>query len=230
LENIYKIENIKMNLTEILQNRYSTKHFDPAKKIAAEDLEQLKSLLQMSPSSVNIQPWHFVIASTEEGKQRMAKGVQGNYKFNEAKILNASHVVLFCSKINIDEAYKDKIGESEAKAGRFPNEQIKQMTKDGRTLFSNIHKELLKDEQHWLEKQVYLNIGQFLLGAAVLGIDACPMEGIDAKILDEEFGLTEKGLTVVTAVSLGYRTESDFNDPNKTPKSRLPFEEILTMV
>lgn len=219
-----------MNLTEILNKRYSTKAFDPNKKIADGAIEQLKSLLQMSPSSVNIQPWHFVIATTEEGKHRMAKGVQGNYKFNEAKILNASHVVLFCSKTNVDEAYKDKISEAEAKAGRFPNEQIKQMTKDGRTLFNNIHKELLKDEQHWLEKQVYLNIGQFLLGAAVLGIDACPMEGIDAKILDKEFGLAEKGFTAITAVSLGYGLETDFNIPTKTPKSRLPFEEILTVV
>lgn len=219
-----------MNLTEIVNKRYSTKAFDPNKKITAEDFEQLKSLLQMSPSSVNIQPWHFVIAATEEGKHRMAKGVQGNYKFNEAKILNASHVVLFCSKTNVDEAYKDKIAEAEANAGRFPNEQIKQMTKDGRTLFTNIHKELLKDEQHWLEKQVYLNIGQFLLGAAVLGIDACPMEGIDAKILDNEFGLAEKGFTAITAVALGYGLETDFNIPTKTPKSRLPFDEILTVV
>lgn len=219
-----------MNLTTIINRRYSTKFFDPTKKITVEEFEQLKSLLQMSPSSVNIQPWHFVIASTEEGKKRMAKGVQGNYKFNENKILNASHVVLFCSKTNIDEAYKNKIAEWEAMAGRFPNEQIEQMTKDGRTLFSNIHKEILKDEQHWLEKQVYLNIGQFLLGAAVLGIDACPMEGIDIKILNEEFGLIEKGLTATIAVSLGFKTESDFNDPNKTPKSRLPFDEIITQI
>ncbi|WCM43328.1 hypothetical protein MG290_06615 [Flavobacterium sp. CBA20B-1] len=63
-----------------------------------------------------------------------------------------------------------------------------------------------------------------------MGIDACPMEGIDVKILDKEFGLTEKGLTAVTAVSLGYRTESDFNDPAKTPKSRLAFEEISTLI
>lgn len=219
-----------MNLTEILNKRYSTKSFDPVKKISDEDVEQLKSLLQMSPSSVNIQPWHFVIATTETGKQRMAKGVQGNLKFNEAKILNASHVVLFCAKTSVDEAYKDNIADTEAKAGRFPNEQVKQLTKDGRTLFSNLHKTVLNDEQHWLEKQVYLNIGQFLLGAAALGIDACPMEGIDANVLNEEFGLSEKGLNAVVAVALGYRTDVDFNDPAKTPKSRLSLEEILTII
>lgn len=219
-----------MKLTAILNNRYSAKSFNPTKKIPAEDVEQLQYLLRMSPSSVNIQPWHFVIAGSEEGRQRMAKGVQGRYKFNEAKILSASHVVLFCSKISVDETYKDHIAEAEDQAGRFPNEQIKQMTKDGRTLFVNIHKAMLKDEQHWLEKQVYLNIGQFLLGAAILGIDACPMEGIDAGILEEEFGLAEKGFTAISAVALGYRAETDFNDPAKTPKSRLRLDEIVTMI
>lgn len=219
-----------MNLKNVLNSRYSTKSFDTTKKIAAEDFKQLQHLLQMAPSSVNMQPWHFVIAATEEGKQRMAKGVQGNYKFNEGKILSASHVVLFCSKTEVDETYKDHIAEAEANAGRFPNDQIKQMTKDGRTLFSNLHKNVYNDEQHWLEKQVYLNIGQFLLGVAVLGIDACPMEGIDAKVLDEEFGLTEKGFTAITAVALGYRTEGDFNDPAKTPKARLSVEETITII
>lgn len=219
-----------MNLTDILNRRYSTKSFDSTKKISTDDFEQLKYLLQMSPSSVNIQPWHFIIATTEEGKNRMAKGVQGNLIFNEAKILNASHVVLFCSKTSVDETYNNHIAESEENAGRFPNEEIKKMTKNGRTLFVNMHKNLLNDEQHWLEKQVYLNMGQFLLGAAALGIDACTMEGIDIKTLNEEFALAEKGLTAITAIALGYRTESDFNAPQKTPKSRLSLEEIISII
>ena len=81
-----------------------------------------------------------------------------------------------------------------------------------------------------MEKQVYLNIGSFLLGVASLGIDATPMEGIDVKALDEEFGLRAKGYTSLVAVSLGYRTESDFNSPDKTPKSRLPESEIFTVI
>jgi dihydropteridine reductase (EC 1.5.1.34) len=219
-----------MNLTKVLNNRYSTKAFDPNKKISDEDFEQLKSLLRMSPSSTNLQPWHFIIAATDAGKARMAKGVQGSLKFNEPKIVNASHVVLFCSKTTADEAYKKHIADTEDKDGRFPNEEIKQMMENGRNLFVNIHKNELSDLQHWLEKQVYLNIGQFLLGAATLGIDACPMEGIDVKAMNEEFGLEEQQLTAIVAVTLGYRLETDFNIPAKTPKSRLPFEEILTII
>ncbi len=231
LENIFNQQkNKKRNLTEILNNRYSAKDFDPNKKISAEDFEELKSLLRMSPSSVNIQPWHFIIATTDEGKKRMAKGVQGQLIFNEPKFLNASCVVLFCAKTHKDEAYKEHIAETEDKDGRFPNEDIKQMMNIGRNMFINIHEKQLDDLPHWLEKQAYLNMGQFLLGAATLGIDACAMEGIDINTLNAEFGLKEKGFTAIAAVAIGYRVETDFNIPAKTPKSRLPFEEILTVI
>tara|TARA_R110002074_G_scaffold221220_2_gene391810 strand:+ start:623 stop:1282 length:660 start_codon:yes stop_codon:yes gene_type:complete len=219
-----------MDIKNVLNWRYSTKEFDPNKKISKEDFDQVKALLRMSPSSTNLQPWHFIIASTEEGKKRIAKGTQGFYSFNESKVLNASHVVLFCSRITADEDYMQHVLAVEDLDGRFPNEQVKQGMHGGRYAFANIHKYDLKDLPHWLEKQVYLNIGNFLLGVAALNIDAVPMEGIDVKALDEEFGLREKGFTSVTAVSIGYRTTTDFNTTDKTPKSRLPEQEIFTLV
>lgn len=219
-----------MNLKEILNWRYSTKEFDSSKKISAEDFEQVKTLLQMSPSSTNIQPWHFVIADSQEGKERIAKGTQGFYQFNEPKVKDASHVIVFCAKTDADEKYMQHLLELEEKDGRFPNEEIKQMTNGGRNIFANMHRYDFKDLQHWMEKQVYLNIGNLLLGVATLGIDALPMEGIDLKLIDEEFSLRENGFTAVAVVSLGYRTETDFNTTDKTPKSRLPREEIFTLL
>lgn len=217
-----------MNLTETLNWRYSTKEFDPNKKISEEDLEQVRNLLRMSPSSTNIQPWHFILTGTEEGKARIAKGTEGFYHFNAKKVTDASHVVVFCSRTSADEAYMQHLLEQEDKDGRYPNEEIKQAMYGGRNIFADMHRYDFKDFQHWLEKQVYLNIGSFLLGVAALGIDAVPMEGIDLKAIDEEFSLREKGFTSVTAVSIGYRTETDFNA--KTPKSRLPEEELFTII
>lgn len=219
-----------MNLKEILNWRYTTKEFDPTKKISEADMVEVKNLLRMSPSSVNLQPWHFIVAETAEGKARIAKGTQGFFHFNEPKVTNASAVVLFCSKIDADDAYYQYIADTEDKNGRFPNEDIKNGFLGAVKAFAGIHKYDLKDQQHWMEKQVYLNIGSFLLGVASLGIDATPMEGIDVKALDEEFGLREKGFTALVAVSIGYRADSDFNSTDKTPKSRLPEIEIFTVI
>ena len=219
-----------MDVIKALNWRYSTKDFDPNKKISEEDFAKVKEILRMSPSSTNLQPWHFVIANTDEGKKRMAKGTEGFFHFNTPKVLNASHVVLFCSRITANEDYMQHLLDVEDKDGRYPNEEIKSGMHGGRNLFADIHKYDLKDLQHWMEKQVYLNIGNFLLGVATLGIDACPMEGLDMKALDEEFGLREKGFTAITAVSIGYRTESDFNTTDKTPKSRLSEQETMIIL
>ncbi|SFW20481.1 oxygen-insensitive NAD(P)H nitroreductase [Cellulophaga fucicola] len=219
-----------MNLQETLDWRYTTKEYDTTKKISDADMTEVKNLLRMSPSSVNLQPWHFIVAETKEGKARIAKGTQGFFSFNESKVTNASAVVLFCSKIDADDEYYQHIADTEDKNGRFPNEDIKKGFLGAVKAFAGIHKYDLKDLQHWMEKQVYLNIGSFLLGVATLGIDATPMEGIDVKVLDEEFGLREKGYTSLVAVSLGYRAESDFNSTEKTPKSRLAENEIFTEI
>ncbi len=219
-----------MKIREILHRRYSTKEFDAAKKISSEEFEQVRMLLRMSPSSTNLQPWHFIIADTEEGKARVAKGTQGFYQFNEKKILDASHVVVFCARTDADDDYMKHLLDVEDKDGRYPNNEIKQMVYGARNIFANMHRFDYKDLQHWMEKQVYMNMGNLLLGVAALGIDALPMEGVDMKLIDEEFGLREKGFTAVGVISLGFRTETDFNTPDKTPKSRLPENEIFTLI
>lgn len=47
-------------------------------------------------------------------------------------------------------------------------------------------------------------------------------------LLDEEFGLHEKGFRALVVVSLGYRAEDDFNAA--LPKSRLPETEVITEI
>ncbi|MBG0760013.1 NAD(P)H nitroreductase [Vibrio cidicii] len=217
-----------MSIVHAAKSRYSTKAFDASRKIAPEKVEEIKELLRMSASSVNSQPWHFIVASSDEGKARIAKATQGGFAFNERKVLDASHVVVFCAKTSIDENYLLDLLENEDKDGRFADEASKTGMHNGRSFFVNLHRFDLKDAQHWMEKQVYLNVGTLLLGASAMEIDAVPIEGFDAKVLDEEFGLRDKGLTSLVIVPLGYHSEADFNA--KLPKSRWPAETVFTEI
>jgi nitroreductase/dihydropteridine reductase len=128
----------------------------------------------------------------------------------------------------MDDDYLLHLLENEDKDGRFPNPESKEMVKKVRAFYADLHRKELNDTQSWMEKQVYLNIGTLLLGAGVLGVDAVPIEGIDMKVLNEEFGLTEKGYTAVAMMALGYRHADDFNA--SLPKSRLPEDEIFTFL
>lgn len=214
------------NITEAMSWRYSTKEFDTNKKISTEDFQSLKDILRLSPSSTNIQPWHFVIADDEAGKARIAKGTEGMYEFNTPKIKDASHVIIFCSRVYADDDFLNEVLDKEDADGRFAEPKFKEQMHEIRKMFLDIRRYEQKDEPHWLIEQLYLNMGALLLGAATLGIDAVPMEGADLKALDEEFDLRSQGYTAIAVVSLGHRSEDDFNAT--LPKSRFNEETIIT--
>lgn len=215
-----------MKLSELVQLRYTTKVFDPGFRIPDDQISEIKTLLQNCPSSTNSQPWHFIIAGSEEGRTRIAKAAAGRYEVNAPKIKNASHVIVLCSRSSVDDTYLDSLLENEKRDGRFIDDEAKKAQKNTRAFYSGMHRFELKDMQHWTEKQVYIALGALLLGAAMLGIDACPMEGFDPALLNQELGLRDKGFTASLIVALGKHAENDFN--RKLPKSRWPQEMIFT--
>lgn len=218
------------DITHYAKTRHTAKAYEPSRRISDADMEKVRDLLRFSPSSTNIQPWHFVIAGTDESKARVVKAAERLYPFNVASIRNASHVVVFASRLEADEAYLQQVLAQEERDGRFgADPEFKARQHAGRSLFVNLHKRDLKDVQHWMDKQVYLNLGQFLLGVATLGIDATPMEGVETRVLDEEFGLREKGYASLLVVPLGY-ADPAANYNGKLPKSRLTHADILTEV
>ncbi|MBH5329932.1 oxygen-insensitive NAD(P)H nitroreductase [Eikenella sp. S3360] len=215
-----------MNVSQTVNRRYSTKKFDPAKKIPAADWAQMQDALRGSPSSVNIQPWHFVIADDEAGKARIAKATAEHFPFNTPKVADASHVVVFAAKTHADDAFLDKILEKEDQDGRYAQPEFKKGGDDARRTFLGIHRNTIQDEAEWLSRQVHINLGFALMAAAALGIDAVPMEGVDLAALDKEFGLAEKGFRSVAIVSFGYRADDDFNA--QLPKSRLAEADVFS--
>lgn len=217
-----------MNIAKLVTTRYTTKAYDPDRKISAELMEQLQTLLRFAPSSTNSQPWHFVITASDEAKANIARATTGPYVGNEAKVKNASHVVVLCARTELGDAHLQRVLEQEERDGRFKTPDAKAVQQRGRGFYVNMHRNELHDTQQWMEKQVYIALGTLLLGAAALGIDATPIEGYDHATLDEALGLRERGLKSVVMAALGYRSAEDFNAA--LPKSRLPAEAIFTLI
>ncbi len=217
-----------MNIIEALKWRYAVKQFNPDKPISDEHLAMIKEMLRLSPSSTNLQPWHFIIATSKESKQKIAKGATGAFKINEAKAIDAPVVIVFASSVELTSEHLDRVIDKEEADGRFIIENAKEQQYSGRLFFADLHKFDFKDFQHWADKQVYINVGTLLTGVATLGIDSVPMEGFDFKIIDQEFGLREKGYMSCVVVALGYRADEDFNIA--LPKSRLEESDIIEMV
>jgi nitroreductase/dihydropteridine reductase len=217
-----------MNIAQIATTRYTTKAFDPKKKIDAALMDQLQTLLRYAPSSVNSQPWHFVIAASNEARAKIATATTGPYSGNEAKVLNASHVVVLCARSELDDAHLARVLEQEEADGRFKTPEAKEMQTRGRGFYVHLHRNELQDTRQWMEKQVYIALGSLLLGAAALELDATPIEGFDRDALDDTLGLREQGLKSVVLAALGYRSDDDFNA--ELPKSRLAADELFTFL
>ncbi|HEK1684299.1 oxygen-insensitive NAD(P)H nitroreductase [Pseudomonas putida] len=216
-----------MDTVTLAKRRYTTKAYDASRRIEQATVDALLEQLRHSPSSVNSQPWHFIVADSAEGKARLAKATEA-FAYNTPKILNASHVIVFATRTEMTEAHLHAVLDQEAADGRFRDDQARAGQDLTRRGYVNLHRYDLKDAQHWMEKQTYLALGTALLGAAAHGLDATPIEGFDSKALDAELGLRERGFTSVVLLSLGYRSEDDFNAG--LSKSRLPAETVFTFL
>lgn len=217
-----------MDLLKVLQQRYTTKAYDASKTIPQAQFDQLLDVLNLTPSSINIQPWHFFVAQTASAKQRVAKALVGKYAYNAAKVLDASHSIVFCSKTDIDTEHLTAIISQESQDGRFKDQEVQQNQMNSRDFYVNYYRQEQGDISRWTENQTFIALGQLLFAAALQGIDATPIGGFDAALLSEELNLAEQGLKPSVIVALGYRSEQDFNA--QLPKSRLNRSDIISIL
>ena len=216
-----------IDLLKLAKASHLTKLFDGS-VIRDDKIGVLRAVLRSAPSSFNIQATHYVIAASLAARTRIAKAVQDGFELNHAKILTASHVIVFCSRVSLPSAHMDEVAAHEHDDGRFPNADLesnwREVVKGGLA----VHEYDLKDLAHWIEKQTYLALGLALMTAAELDINALPMEGFNHEVLDAELGLREKGYTGTVMLALGGQSPDDYIIG--TPKSRLPEERLFTVL
>lgn len=206
-----------MNLLEQLNWRYATKAFDPTQKLSAEQWVEVSEALRLSPSSYGLQPYKFVVVANPELRAKLLP-----HSYNQAQVTDASHLIVLCRLATIDAAYVEKFVALMAQTrGVDPS------TLDGYKSMMLGFVAGLNEEQKavWMDKQVYLALGNFLTSCAVLGIDATPMEGFVPAKYDEVLDLPAKGLHATVICPIGVRSATDTYAAAK--KVRFPAEELF---
>ena len=217
-----------MSIADLTYQRKTTKAFDPTFQLTDAQLADICALLQMSPSSTNAQPWHFFVATSDAGKRSVAAGASGDFGYNEPKIMNAAAVVVMCARDHMDDTYLRSVLAQEVSDGRLATEEAQANQHKVRSGYVQKHAQQAEGVLQWASKQVYIALGFVLLGAAQMGIDACPIEGFDAAAVDQALGLKAKGLRSQVLVALGRSSSQDFNAA--LPKSRLAQSEVITVL
>lgn len=212
-------ENVLSNETiiERLNWRYAVKKFDATRKVSDADWNTLEHSLTLAPSSYGLQPFKFIIVTDQELKNKLTPAAYG-----QTQIADCSHLVVIAyKKVLTDEDvahYVDRIVE----VRNAPRQSLKDYED---TMKASAKKAV--DEGYietWNSRQAYIALGFLLETAALLKIDACPMEGFDTAQYNEILGLTDYSAVVLCPV--GYRdAENDWLA--NLPKVRFLTEELI---
>ena len=198
-----------------LNARYACKIFDSSRTIAEDTWTTLEDALVLSPSSYGFQPWRFIVVTDPELKKELLP-----HAWNQAQITDCSHLVVFCARKELTDEDVSKLIDATAQVRGV---EATDLAGYSQMLSSSISSRSPEDLLNWNKRQVYLALDQFLVSCALLGVDACPMEGFVPAKFDEVLGLTDVTATVIAPA--GYRSPDDkYGD---LPKVRYDKSDVL---
>jgi len=208
-------------VTAALSWRYATKKFDATRTIPAETWAALERALVLAPSSFGLQPWRFVVVRDRATREKLSAAAWG-----QRQPIDCSHFVVFAGRKGYDAKDLEHFVERTAAVRGVSKESLKgyadiiagsvEKARQGGYLDS------------WLARQAYIALGLFMTSAALLGIDVCPMEGLDPAQFDAILGLPALGYTALCAGAAGYRAPDD--KYAAAPKVRFRAEEVILHV
>jgi len=207
-------------LLDALQWRYATKKFDPARGISEETWEILEQSLLLTPSSFGLQPWQFLVVENPETRAALRP-----VSWDQPQITEASHLVVFTARTDLGENDLNEWIACLSKAQSTPPDALQPL----KSVIAGFIGPMSPEALHaWNVRQVYIALGQFMASAAVLGIDTCPLEGIDTSGYDQVLGLGSTGFATAVACAAGYRAD---NDKYATlPKARFSKSRLIRKI
>ena len=209
-----------------LNTRYTAKKYDASKRISAEDMEVIKEAIRLSASSINSQPWKFIVLESDEAKQRFHNTFANMHQFNQPHAKEASHTILFAHNPRFTKDNYKKVVDAEVTSGHLPAERYNDML-NGAFGFAELNTDETGFNGNWTKAQTYIALGNTLHTLARMGIASTPMEGVDPELIGEEFKQELEGFVCDFALALVYHKDGeDYN--HGLPKARLPLEDVIT--
>lgn len=209
-----------MDIIEKLNWRYATKKFLD-RKIRLRELDTILEAAKLTATSYGLQAFKIVVVDDPQVRQKLLP-----HGMNQSQIVDASHLLVLCKYTDITpemvQEFAQRIGDAKSKT---PN-QIEIYSKKIETKIKH-YKEVGKFDE-WLTKQVYIVLGNLMTTCAVMGIDACPMEGFEPGKFDEILELDAQQLTSCVLFPIGYRSPSDGYQFKQ--KVRKDLEDLLVFI
>jgi nitroreductase len=189
-------------LLKSLEWRYATKVFDATKIISAEVWGALEKTLMLTPTSYGLQPYKFLVVQDAAKRAALLP-----HSWGQKQVVDCSHFVVFTARTEMKEADVDKLISRTVELRKLPAGALDAYR--GMMLGDIVNGPRGKTAHEWAARQCYIALGSLMTAAAVLGVDACPMEGLAPAEYDRILKLEGSGYKTVVACALGYRAAGD---------------------
>lgn len=207
-------------IIEGLNWRYATKKFDPDRKISEENVNTLLEALRLSASSMGLQPYEFIHVKNRAIREQLKE-----HSYGQTQITDASDMIVFAAKTSISIGYIEEFARQEAALRNRNEEQIIRKIESTQDYVSKKNSDEIFN---WNSKQTYIALGTLLSTAAMLRVDACPMEGFKGEEYDRILQLERLNLRSLAVVTLGYRSSEDSYAAQ--PKFRFTQDRIIKTI
>ena len=193
-----KINIYKMSLIDALNWRYATKKMN-GQAVQEEKVQQILEAARLAPTSSGLQPFKVIVVTNPALKQDLLP-----HSFGQSQIVDSSHLLVFAAWDNYTEERINSVFERTNAERGVPASATADYQQ--RLISMYIPREAQVNFEH-AARQAYIAFGMAIAEAALLKVDATPMEGFDSAKYDEILGLADHGLKSVTVLPLGYRDE-----------------------
>lgn len=197
---------------EIITGRRSIRVYDPNVKISREEIAEILEEAALAPSSVNLQPWRFVVIDSEAGKEKLAPLA----KFNQRQVATSAAVIAVFADMNSEE-YLETIYNSAVEKGLMPAEVRDQQVPAIKGLMEGITFEQ-KKEMNLIDAGLVSM--QLMLAARAHGYDTNPIGGYEKDRIAEAFDLDKDRFYPVMLISIGKAADQGYQSV------RLPLDTI----
>ncbi|HEY8961106.1 MAG TPA: NAD(P)H-dependent oxidoreductase [Luteolibacter sp.] len=208
------------SMLSALRWRYATKTFDGSRKIPGDTWAALEESLVLTPSSFGLQPWKFLVVENPAIREELR-----GHSWNQPQVTDASHFIVFAARTDVSEADIDTWVSRLSDVQGTPLDALAAL----KGMMGGFVGNMPQEARHfWNIRQVYIALGQFMAAAALLGVDTCPMEGLNPAAYDDVLGLNNTGYATAVACAVGYRSPDDHTAAR--PKARFHAGDVITRI
>lgn len=207
---------VNNDFSSVVFGRKSVRVYDETVKISHEEMLEMIQETTTAPSSVNMQPWRFVVAESEKAKAKLKPLIRFNTRQNDT----SSAMVMIFGDMNCYE-YGEEIYDQAVAEGKMPAEVRDQQLAAILPYYQNFTREQMNDV---VKIDASLAAMQFMLVARSHGYETNPIGGFEAEQLAEAFDLDKERYVPVMILSVGKAVEEGYESVRLAPEKITTFK------